>query len=113
MKNKKSIFSILSIVLGLGFACLFWITKPDPQVEDKSFKALPLAVKEVLLAGKKYDPAEYSKKVSNINSPSSYHRDTGEKLYTIALSSNFYSTDKLKLLSMAKIHLMKAKELGN
>lgn len=80
----------------------------DSKVND--FKDLsPTISNEIKID--EFRSSEYLEKISNLSKTSEYHEDVGSKLYTVAQGSEFYSPKKLKILRMAKEHLLLAKRL--
>lgn len=111
MKKNKIIIPLVVVVL-----VSVWIFFPQeksvsPEIEKiVKTKVFPSVVKDQLKK-KSIDENEYSEKVKADEGDASFHHKIGENLYNIALGRLYYSDEKLKVLKMAKIHLMHAKKL--
>ena len=105
-------FILLALTISfLAYISSFLITdKPHNSKLEKSrsFMELPNTVKNAVLGN---GHENYSPQNSTPELEKSDHVKIGEKLYSLAMTTGFYSGEKIKMLKIAKAHLAFAKKL--
>lgn len=81
------------------------------NLKKSDLKDFPTVVIEVI-ESKDKELKGYKSKIEAISKDAQFHKDLGQRLYTLSMSNGFYSNQKLQLLQMAKEHLIVAKERG-
>lgn len=109
---KKKIY-IVVILLTSGSYFIFkefnlFPSRSVVNVLSKSLKGLPSDIQDAVSkneSSKEYIPLGIHTKNQK------EHEEIGRKLYSVAMTSGFYSKEKIKLLQMAKAHLVLARSM--
>ena len=116
MKNSKRWFVVL---VGIGFIsgiARFYFVNNETKaravsnhiVSKADMRRLPENIRNIILDSS-VSSESYTQKVSKLEINAQKHLDIGRDIYTLALSKGFYSSEKLRLLKIAKAHLILSK----
>lgn len=118
MKNRKILYLALLTIVGLTFLA-FKMFNPKAEVVASKFQKV-LSEKDlnqfpryipIAIYDSRFDSSNYKKIAARNSNSSNEHFQIGQKLYTLALSKAYYGHEKIRLLEIAKAHLLLSKEM--
>lgn len=109
MKNKNIIlgFSVVGLIVG----AIVWTRPAMIKKSHHSTEGLPRATQEFVEGGSS-EIAELGKDIRRASTKRADHQRWGEKVYRIAMVET-EPKERIRLLRVAKEHLIYAKELGH